>query len=101
MLLDSQEEARLTFHPVRSPAEFLLGTVAISKRPESEYEVRMDDETVYGPAPIPPTDIDDLAVTWSPAREFNQSLEVIVRNLDDTTGSRRYSLQPIGYEVMS
>jgi len=45
---------------VQNSAEFRVGTVAISKRPDSEYVVRMDGETVFGPAPIPPTDIDDL-----------------------------------------
>jgi len=100
VLLAAGEEATLRFEPVQNSAEFRIGTVAISKRPESEYVVRMDDETVYGPAPIPPTDIDDLEATFIPARGFEQSLEIIVRNLSDTTGTRRYSLQPVGYEVM-
>lgn len=99
--LASGEEATLTFVPVQNVAEFRIGTVAISKRPESEYVVRMDGETVYGPAPIPPTDIDDLSVTFTPARGFSQELEITVRNLDDATGTRRYSVQPLGYEVMN
>ena len=98
--LGSNEEATLTFHPVQQDAEFRIGTVAISKRPDSEYVVRMDDEVVYGPAPIPPTDIDDLAVTFTPARGFEQSLSITVRNLQDTTGERLFSIQPVGYEVM-
>jgi len=99
--LASGEEATLTFVPVQNSAEFRIGTVAISKRPESEYVVRMDGEVVFGPAPIPPTDIDDLQVTFTPARGFTQELEITVRNLDDTTGSRLYSIQPVGYEVMN
>lgn len=99
--LGSNTEATLTFVPVQNDAEFRIGTVAMSKRPESEYIVRMDSEVVYGPAPIPPTDIDDLEVTFTPARAFSQSLELTVRNLENTTGTRRYSVQPIGYEVMS
>jgi|AntDeeMetagen681_2_1112603.scaffolds.fasta_scaffold22937_2 hypothetical protein len=98
--LDSNEEATLTFRPVTNDAEFRIGTVAISKRPDSEYVVRMDEEVVFGPAPIPPTDIDDLAVTFTPARGFEQSLSITVRNLQDTTGERLYSIQPVGYEVM-
>ncbi|WP_353634600.1 hypothetical protein ABSL23_02275 [Halobacterium sp. NMX12-1] len=101
VLLGSNTEATLRFEPVQNNAEFRIGTVAMSKRPESEYVVRMDDETVYGPAPIPPTDIDDLQVTFIPARAFEQSLELTVRNLQNTTGQRRYSIQPLGYEVMS
>ena len=99
--LGSNEEATLTFHPVQNTAEFRIGTVAISKRPDSEYVVRMDGEVVYGPAPIPPTDIDDLSVTFTPARGFEQSLSITVRNLQDTTGDRLYSIQPVGYEVMA
>lgn len=101
VLLGSQEEATLRFSPTQSDAEFRIGTVAMSKRPESEYVVRMDEEVVYGPAPIPPTDIDDLQVTFTPARAFSQSLELTVRNLQDSTGDRRYSIQPVGYEVTS
>ncbi len=99
--LGSNEEATLTFWPVQNSAEFRVGTVAISKRPDSEYVVRMDGETVFGPAPIPPTDIDDLQVTFTPARGFSQELEITVRNLDDSTGGRLYSVQPLGYEVMN
>ncbi|GAA0276961.1 hypothetical protein [Halobacterium noricense] len=101
VLLGSNTEATLTFVPVQNDAEFRIGTVAMSKRGESEYVVRMDDEVVFGPAPIPPTDIDDLEVTFTPARAFSQKLELTVRNLSGTTGERRYSIQPVGYEVMS
>ena len=98
--LGALTEATLTFEPVRNSAEFRVGTLAISKRPESEYVVRMDDEVVFGPSPIPPTDIDDLQVTFTPARGFSQQLEVTVRNIRETAGERRYSIQPVGYEVM-
>lgn len=98
--LDVGEQATLTFEPVSQDAMFRVGTVAMSKLAQSEYEVELDGETVYGPAPIPPTDIDDLAMTFYPALGFSQRLRVIVRNLKDTTGGRTYSVQPVGYEVM-
>ncbi len=99
--LESGEEARMEFEPVSNDALFRVGTVAISKREETEYELRMDGETVFGPAPVPPTDVDDLQVTFVPALGFEQSLEVVVRNLSATTGTRQYSIQPLGYEVMT
>ena len=99
--LASGEEITLTYQPVSNDAEFRVGTVAISKREDTEYVLRMDDEVVFGPAPVPPTDVDDLQVTFTPALGFSQSLEVIVRNLSATTGERSYAIQPLGYEVMS
>jgi len=99
--LASGEEVTLEYQPVSNDTMFRVGTVAVSKRADTEYVVRMDDEVVFGPAPIPPTDIDDLQVTFTPALGFSQSMEVIVRNLSATTGERDYSIQPVGYEVMS
>jgi len=99
--LASGEEVTLEYQPVSNDAMFRVGTVAVSKRADTEYVVRMDGEVVFGPAPIPPTDIDDLQVTFTPALGFSQSMEVIVRNLSATTGERDYSIQPVGYEVMS
>ncbi|GGK63509.1 hypothetical protein [Haloarcula sebkhae] len=88
----------VTFEPTQQVTEFILPTLAISKHPNSSYEVWRDDEKVYGPAPIPPTDIDDLTATWIPARRFSSKLRIIVRNLSETT-ARTYSVQPIGWEV--
>jgi len=99
--LEGGEEVRLEYEPVSNDAMFRVGTVAVSKREDTEYVVRMDGEEVFGPAPVPPTDIDDLQVTFVPALGFEQSLEVVVRNLSATTGTRQYSIQPVGYEVMT
>lgn len=99
--LSTNEEFTATYYPSQNDAMFRVGAVAMSKRPESEYEVWMDQERVYGPSSIPPTDIDDMAMTFLPARGFRQSMTVIVRNLKSTTGTRRYSVQPVGYEVMA
>ncbi|SEW10124.1 hypothetical protein [Halobacterium jilantaiense] len=98
--LASGEEITLTYEPVSNDAMFRVGTVAISKRADTEYVLRMDDEVVFGPAPVPPTDVDDLQVTFTPALGFSHSMEVVVRNLSATTGDREYAIQPVGYEVM-
>lgn len=76
---------------------FVLPIVAASKYSQSTYQIDVDDDgTIYGPSQIPPTDIDDLAVCFVPAYEFEQELEVQVTNLSDT--QRTYHIQPIGYE---
>jgi hypothetical protein len=89
---------RLTarFVPEQRNTTFVLPIVAVSKRPNTTYEVRMDGNTVYGPAPVPPTDPDDLGVVWMPARQFSQSLEVVIRNLGSS--ERPYVIQPVGWE---
>ena len=94
------QQATVTFTArQRTNDGFVLPTVAVSKRSQSSYEITMDDEEVYGPASIPPTDIDDLGVCFVPAYEFEQELEVQVANLSDT--EREYHVQPIGYERRS
>ncbi|WP_225334914.1 hypothetical protein [Halomicrobium urmianum] len=96
--LDPGEKLTVTFSPKQRVTEFTLPILAISKYRNSSYEVWMDEEPVYGPAPIPPTDVDDMTPTFIPARTFQSRMKIIVRNLDDST-TRRYSIQPIGWEV--
>jgi len=98
--LDPGQQLTVTFSPDQQVSEFVLPILAMSKHPNSSYEVWMDDEIVYGPAPIPPTDIDDVAATFVPAKSFSSSLRVIIRNLDDNT-TRTYSVQPIGWEEVN
>ena len=95
--IGSGEQATVTFTARQRTNEgFVLPIVAVSKRSQSSYEIATDDEQIYGPAAIPPTDIDDLGVCFVPAYEFEQELEVQVTNLSDT--EREYHIQPIGYE---
>ena len=54
------EKLTATFEPVQRVTEFVLPVVAATKAPGTTYRVKVDDTEVYGPAPIPPTDIDDL-----------------------------------------
>lgn len=96
--LDPGQQLTVTFSPKQQVSEFLLPILAISKYRNSSYEMWLDGERQYGPAPIPPTDIDDLTATFVPAKSFSSSMRVVVRNLDDTS-TRTYSVQPIGWEV--
>ena len=96
--LQGGQKLVVEFNPTQRVTEFVLPVLAMSKHPESSYEVWLDGQQVYGPAPIPPTDIDDLTVTFLPAKRFAEKMRVIVRNLSDST-LRSYSVQPIGWEV--
>lgn len=96
--LDPGQQLTVTFQPTQRVTDFVLPFLAMSKLPESSYEVWLDGGREYGPAPIPPTDIDDMTPTFIPAKRFNRSMKVIVRNLSETT-ARTYSIQPIGWEV--
>lgn len=94
--LQAGERLTATFEPEQADSEFVLPVLAVSKHPLSTYEVRLDGESHYGPGPVPPTDVDDLEVTWVPAPNFEQSLEVVVRNVDDVPHT--YVVQAMGYE---
>ena len=96
--LDGGQKLTVEFEPAQRVTEFVLPILAISKHPDSSYEVWLDGEPVYGPAPIPPTDVDDLVTTFYPAKRFATRMKVIVRNLSANT-PRSYSIQPIGWEV--
>jgi len=95
--LQGGEQATVTFTAsTRTNGGFILPILAASKYSQSTYEVALDDENIYGPTTIPPTDIDDLEVCWVPAWEFGQEIEVTVTNLSDT--ERLYHIQPIRFE---
>lgn len=87
------------FEPEQRTTTFRLACLGISKHPGTTYEVRIDGNSAYGPAPIPPTDVDDLVVTWCPALSFQSELQVIVRNVGEQT--RFYTIQPVGYEEVN
>ncbi|MFC7069486.1 hypothetical protein [Halobaculum lipolyticum] len=94
--LDDGEKVTVTFTPEQSGSVFYLPVLAISKVRGTIYEVRDDGSTQYGPAAIPPTDIDDTTVTFAPAKQFRDSLEVIIRN--NSGAPQTYHIQPIGFE---
>ena len=99
--LDGGQRATFRFQPEQQTTSgFVVPIVAASKHPESSYTVWFDDRKAFGPAAVPPTDIDDLGVTFIPAYEFADELRVRVENLSDAT-TRRFVVQPVGYEKVS
>lgn len=94
--LEDGEEAEVTFSPEQSGSTFYLATVAISKIRGTIFELEDDQTPMYGPANIPPTDIDDLTITWAPCKQFEDSLTVYIRNF--TGSAQTYHIQPIGFE---
>lgn len=83
--LQTGSPATVTFTAsTRNNDGFILPVLAASKYSQSSYKVALDEEEIYGPAKIPPTDIDDLEVCWIPAWDFGQEIEVTVTNLSDT-----------------
>jgi hypothetical protein len=94
--LDVGEQATVTFETVQSVSDLMVPIVAISKHPESVYKVSSDGTRRYGPADIPPTDVDDLSVCFVPALRFDSKLTVEVTNLSSST--RNYHIQPVGWE---
>lgn len=96
--LNPGQRAVITFTPSRTSTRYRLGAVAISKRTTSSYEVQLDGNSHFGPEEIPPTDIDDMGVVWTPALPMEDEMRVIVEDLRASGGTRTYHAQPLGYE---
>lgn len=96
--LGEAEQATITYTPEQSGTTFYVPVVAISKEQETEYRIKADDTVIWGPAEIPPTDIDDLQPMWTPAQEFQTRLSVEITNLRTDGGVRRYHVMPVGWE---
>lgn len=91
------QRATFTFTAAtRTNNGFYLPVLAASKRSQTSYEVKLDGVNIYGPAAVPPTDIDDTAICFLPAFEFSQKIEVVIINMGDST--REYTVQPIGFK---
>ena len=97
VVLDGEQKAVIEFQGERSNSTFSVPTIAISKRDGTTYEVRADGATEFGPAPVPPTDIDDLAQTFVPPIQFDSKLKIVIKNTTQTD-NRRYAMQVIGWE---
>ncbi|TKX79547.1 hypothetical protein EXE53_15395 [Halorubrum sp. SD626R] len=72
------QRATFTFEP--DAGAMRVDSVAASKYQGLTYEVRVDGDTRFGPAPIPPTDIDDMVTTHNPRMPVDQQVTVIIRN---------------------
>jgi hypothetical protein len=90
------ERVTFTFEQKNRVSELIIPIVAASKYAGCVYEIRADGRSRYGPAPIPPTDIDDLQVTFLPALRFEDRLTIEVTNLGSV--AREINAQPIGWE---
>lgn len=80
--LPAGSRADFTFEPDASGME--IDAVAASKFRGLTYEVRADGDQRFGPAPIPPTDIDDMTTTHNPRMAVDQQLVITVRNPSET-----------------
>lgn len=94
--LQPGQKATIRFAPTRSGSTFYTPVVAMSKERESSYEVKLDGSSAWGPAAIPPTDIDDLSYLWVPSKEFEDEMVAIIKNLGSNT--RQYHVLPVGWE---
>lgn len=96
-VLDQGERMTATFTPEGATTDARMPIVAMSKYPGATYEVQIDDETRYGPASVPPTDIDDMTVTFIPAYRWNKKVKCIIRNVSGGNG-RETTAQILGWE---
>lgn len=94
--LNGGQKATIAFEPKRSSSIVRVVTAAISKYPNSTYTVKLDGNTEYGPAALPPTDVDDMAGMWRPAKRAENDIEVIIKNVGQNR--RTYHSQLVGWE---
>jgi len=90
------EQATFSFEADNRSQDLYLPIIAISKFPGFSYEVRRDGSDVYGPARLPPTDIDDLQPCFIPALDLSETMQVTVSNLSDR--DRVIHVQAVGWE---
>lgn len=95
--IDSGQEGSVTFTLTGSRSRFFLPTLAISKKGGTTYELELDGQTVYGPAGIPPTDVDDDSDTFRPPEYFERKATVTITNTSANDG-RTYFVQLVGWE---
>lgn len=94
--LDPGDRGTVKFTTKNRVSELILPTIAASKYPNCVYKIRADAVDRYGPATVPPTDVDDLGICFVPALKFSDSLTVEITNLGDI--KRTVAVQPIGWE---
>ncbi|MFD1588716.1 hypothetical protein ACFR9U_17190 [Halorientalis brevis] len=94
--LDPGQKATITVTPKQSSTTLRIVTPAMSKFKDSSYRVELDGNTVYGPAALPPTDVDDMAGMWRPAKRANNDVKLIIKNL--SSNPRTYHTQLVGWE---
>lgn len=96
--LEPGQRATFTFTPSqRKTPGFVLPTLLGSKHPETVYKVWLDGSLKFGPAAVPPADVDRGGVTFAPAYEFSEELRVQVTNTSEAS-TRNVTVQPIGWE---
>ena len=96
--LDPGQQAAITFTPDQTGTVFRCPTVAISKFADSRYRITMDDSEEWGPEQFPPTDVDDMAVVWIPAKRWESQMVVTITDLRGSGNTRTYHVQPLGWE---
>ena len=72
------QKATFEFEPDASGMK--VDVVAASKYRGLTYTVKVDGDERFGPAPIPPTDIDDLSTTHNPRLPVDRHLKIRVQN---------------------
>lgn len=98
--LEPGQKVEVVMQPDSQGSLHRIPIVAVTKHSDATYQIDIDGNTErFGPSPVPPTDIDDLAVTFLPALRLQNELRIIVRDVRSTGNPRQYVMQVIGWEA--
>lgn len=92
-------KATISMAPETSGSQHKIPIIAVTKRKGTSYSIDVDGTNRYSPSPIPPTDIDDVDVTFIPALDLQSKLEIEIKDLRSSGGERTYYAQVIGWEA--
>lgn len=95
--LAAGQEGTITFTPTGRSSRHYAEQIAADKEPDTIYRVEVDGQVVFGDHSMPPTDIDDAAPTFRPAKRFDRELVVVITNTGAST--RTYRVNLVGWEV--
>lgn len=93
------EKVTVTLKPETSGNLHRIFSVPMSRHANATYEVVIDGTTRFGPAPSPPTEVDDLGVTFVPTLRLQRSMELIIRDTRTTGNERPYLMHVLGWEA--
>lgn len=96
--LEPGQKAIVTMSPETAGSQHRIPVVAISKHGRTNYRIKVDGSTRFGPSPIPPTDPDDMGTVFMPTLSLQREMKVQIKDVRSSGGARTFYVQTIGWD---